>query len=494
VKKVGGLVAKNAASNVIRGSATAAVAILLPHFLTHSLDVGRFAAWSLVLQIAAYAGYLDFGLQTAIGRFVAQATELEQWERRERLVVTALGLLCAAGLVAAIVIGFVIWHIGSLFPGVPPELATELQKAAAIVALSACLLLPLSTFTGVLIGLHRNELPALAIGGSRLVGALAVILASHYTRSLVVLGLCIGVANILGGVIQLIVVRRLIPGISLNLKHAEKSIAREISFYCAALTTFAVGMLLVSGLDVTILGHFRFAEVGFYSVASLFVSFSAGLSSSVTSALISPIAALHARLDIARIQETVNRVTKIVAFANFLLAAFFVLSGHFFLSLWVGPVYADRASRILSLLALAQAIRLVGGVYSAMLIATGQQSKGIQNSIAEAVTNLVASIVGAALYGGVGVAWGTLIGAVVGILWTFAYTMPSAYEVPFKPWCFFKSAVAVPVLCTAPGYLLLFNSRSLTALSAIVGFVAYAICIAAAVRFNVVPRRLSLRG
>jgi O-antigen/teichoic acid export membrane protein len=493
LRKIGWLVVKNSSANVIRGSATAAVAILLPHFLTHTLDVGRFAAWSLMLQIAAYAGYLDFGLQTAIGRFVAQATELEQWQRRERLVATALAMLCAAALLAAIVIGFVIWHIRSIFPGVPPELAIELQKAAAIVALSACLLLPLSAFTGVLIGLHRNELPAIAIGGSRLVGALAVILASHYTKSLVALGLCVALANLIGGLLQLLAVLRLIPGINFNPLNAERLLAREMWFYCIALTIFAVGMLLVSGLDVTILGHFRFSEVGFYSVAGLFVSFLAGLSSSVTSALISPIAALHARLDVALIQQTVIRITKIVVFTNFLLAAFLVLSGHLFLRLWVGSVYADRAATILSLLVLAQAVRLIGGVFSAMLIATGQQSKGIQSGLAEAVTNLLASIVGAALYGGVGVAWGTLLGAIVGILWTFAYTMPTAHQVPVRPWPFFKSTVAVPILCTAPGYLFMLNSRVLTAPNVIVGFFAYSVCIAAAFRFDVLPRRLSLQ-
>jgi O-antigen/teichoic acid export membrane protein len=494
VTKVGLLVAKNSASNVIRGSATAAVAILLPHFLTHSLDVGRFAAWSLMLQIAAYAGYLDFGLQTAIGRFVAQATELEQWERRKHIVATAFSMLCGAGLLAAIVIGFIIWHIESLFPGIPPTLATELQKASAVVALSACLLLPLSTFTGVLIGLHRNEFPAIVIGGSRLVGALAVIVASRYTHSLIVLGLCIGVTNLLGGIIQLIIAQRMVPGIGLNPMRAKKTIAREILVFCAALTVFAVGMLLVSGLDVTILGHFRFEEVGFYSVAGLLVSFSAGLSSSVTSALISPIAALHARFDVGRIQDTVKRVTKISAFANFLITAFILLTGHFFLKLWVGSEYADRATSILGLLAIAQAIRLIGASYSAMLIATGQQSKGIQNAIAEALTNLVASIIGAALYGGIGVAWGTLIGAVVGILWIFFYTMPSAHDVPFSAWPFFKSTVALPVLCAGPAFLLLFIPRTMTPLPVITAIVSYVLCIGIAVRFHVVPRSLSLRG
>src|ERR1700761_5449709 len=91
---------KNAVSNLVRGGATAAVAIVLPRFLTRSLDSERFAAWSLILQIAAYASYLDFGLQTTVARFIAQAIELKQTERQQKLVNTALSLLTAAGLAA----------------------------------------------------------------------------------------------------------------------------------------------------------------------------------------------------------------------------------------------------------------------------------------------------------------------------------------------------------------------------------------------------------
>jgi O-antigen/teichoic acid export membrane protein len=63
---------KNALANLLRGGATAVVALGLPHFLTRSLDSNRFAAWCLVLQIAAYAGYFDFGLQTAVARYLAR--------------------------------------------------------------------------------------------------------------------------------------------------------------------------------------------------------------------------------------------------------------------------------------------------------------------------------------------------------------------------------------------------------------------------------------
>jgi O-antigen/teichoic acid export membrane protein len=89
------VVVKNAFANVIRGGATALVAIALPPFLTRLMSPGAFSAWALILQLSAFVGYLDFGIQTAVGRFVAQSNERGDAEHRDRIVSTSLAVLSA---------------------------------------------------------------------------------------------------------------------------------------------------------------------------------------------------------------------------------------------------------------------------------------------------------------------------------------------------------------------------------------------------------------
>jgi hypothetical protein len=48
MKRAGTLIAKNAFANLMRGGATAIVALTPPHFLTRSLGHDRLAAWSLL--------------------------------------------------------------------------------------------------------------------------------------------------------------------------------------------------------------------------------------------------------------------------------------------------------------------------------------------------------------------------------------------------------------------------------------------------------------
>lgn len=423
MQRFGFTVFRNAVSNIVRGGASAIVALALPHFLVNALDPARFDAWSLILQIAAYASYLDFGLQMAVSRFLAQAIELDQRERREQLISTALTLLSGAGAIALLLIGIVIIMVPKLFHGIPLPILDEVRIAALLLAISASFLLPASVYTGILIGLHRNDVPAVVIGTSRLVGAAAAIVAAHFTQSLVVLAACVAVANLIGGLLQWILAGRLLPGSNHLRMRPHQAMVKELIRYCAGLTVFSLGMLVVTGLDVTILGHFNFSAVGYYSIASLLVAFVAGLNSSVLSALMTPLAALQAQKATDRIRSIMLASTRANLGANLLGTGALFYFGPYLLRIWVGPKYAELAYPIMQILMIAQLVRLIPSPYCTMLIATGQQGNAIGNSVVEAIVNVSASVFGAMYFSAKGVALGTLIGAVVGVIWVALRTV-----------------------------------------------------------------------
>src|ERR1700723_1612210 len=65
-------VAGNTFANVNRLAVTSLVSIFLPAYLTHHLPVKTYGAWVLILQLSAYVGYLDFGVQTAVSKYIAE--------------------------------------------------------------------------------------------------------------------------------------------------------------------------------------------------------------------------------------------------------------------------------------------------------------------------------------------------------------------------------------------------------------------------------------
>lgn len=459
MKSTGFSTGKNIIANLTRGGATAAVALVLPRFLTRSLDVEHFSAWSLILQIAAYASYLDFGLQLAVARFIAQAIEVEAPERQAKVLTTALVLLSAVAAFAFVVLTLAITFAGQLFHGISNHLLADFRVSAFVLALSACLLLPLSAYTGVLIGSRRNDIPAVAIGGSRIVGAVAAIAVAHVTQSLTLLALSVALPNLAGGLLQIAAVHRLSVMGKARVRHVSRRVGEELLRFCAGLAVWSFAMLFITGLDVSIVGHFQFSAVGFYSVAAMLITFFAGLTNAALSALMAPVAALHARGEKHGIAGVLFTSTRRTVALNCALTALVAFYGRALLHAWVGPVYADKALPVVIVLAAAQTIRLTLAPYSVMLISIGEQNKNIAGAACEAIVNIAASILGMVLFGAIGVAWGTCIGAICGASWLLFRAMGTVTEVRVYPLDLLKRAIA-PALVPLLPLLLLFWIQS----------------------------------
>lgn len=443
-------VLKNATANVVRGGAGAAVAFILPPILTRALDRDRFAAWALLLQIAAYANFLDFGIQTAVARFVAQAMERGDNKERDSYISTAFFLLVAAGVLAFGVVCGMAWLVPYMYKQAPLHLLTELREGLILLAAFSALALPTSAFTGVFIGLHKNEYPAFAMGGSRLLGAGLIILAVHRTHSLVAMAGIIGCTNLAGGVVQYALARRMLPTMWVSLKSVTQHSLRSMTKFCAGLSVWSFSMFLVGGLDLTIVGYFRFSGVAYYSVASNPVLIVAGLSSAATSALIAPTAVIHARGEYRKLGAMVVHATRYVTQLLVLSSFPFFLVGTQILTLWVGPVYAHASIHILEVLLLANVVRMIGAPYGAAQVGAGEHVRVVFSPLFEGITNLLASVIAGYYLGPIGVAIGTLVGSFGGLGLQVIYNVPRIPEISIKRRALILDGILEPILELSP--------------------------------------------
>jgi O-antigen/teichoic acid export membrane protein len=189
--------AKNALASLGRGSTAAIVALVLPPVLVRHMTPAAYAVWVLVLQTAAYVSYLNFGLQTAIGRYVAFANEKKDIEQRDSVFSTAFAGLCCAALLSLVCLALATVGVPAIFPSVPSALIPQMRIALLLVGCSLAVELPTSACNGVFIGLERYEIPALTVGGGRMISALGVIAAALAGRSLVVMAAILAGANLL---------------------------------------------------------------------------------------------------------------------------------------------------------------------------------------------------------------------------------------------------------------------------------------------------------
>lgn len=448
------IVVKNAVANLVRGGASAVVALLLPSFLTRSMSTEAFGAWSLVLQLSAYVSYLDFGIQTAIARFVAHSTERSDAEHRNRIVSTAMACLAASACVGLLGLALLAVSIPSLFPHINRDLIFSIRAAVMLVGGSLCIGLPASVFTGIFVGLQRNELPAAIIGISRLLSAILLVVVVRHHGTIAQMALVMAIVNIGSYGVQFLAYRRLnvhlAPPIRLARVWVSKATLSELFDYCFSLTVWGFGLLLVTGLDLTIVGIYSFSEVAFYSVAATVVTMLAGAFGAIFGAMGSTAAVVHARGDRTGLGKMVIAASRVGTVMLLATGVPLMVFARPLLRVWVGQQYAFHATILLQVLVAANIIRMTVTPYVLAMIGSGEQRRVILVPLMEGLTNLIFSVLLARSFGAIGVAVGTLIGTFVALAGTLFYNMPRTTEIQMSISEYIYLSLLRPSLCLLP--------------------------------------------
>jgi O-antigen/teichoic acid export membrane protein len=478
---------KNAFANLCRGGAAALVALLLPPFLTRILSKDAYGTWLLILQLSTYVSLLDFGIQTAVGRFVAHHNELEEFQERDGIVSTALAILIGSGLLAICGVSILAWQLPNLFRNMPAELHQDAQLALLCVGVSLAIALPFSVFGGIFVGLQRYDVPGWIIGSSKLLGGVFVVLIANASHSIVMMALVMGIVNIGAGVWQFLAYRNLASDIRLSASLVSMSGGKEISSYCFSLSIWTFAMLLISGLDTVIIGYFDYGAVSSYVLANSLISIVVGIQSSIFSILMPKAATLGSKGDSVALGQMLINSTRYNMLILLAISTPLMLFGESITSIWVGEQYQGSTALFLKMLLAANLIRLSAYPYSIILIGTGQQQKVIITPIIEGLTNFVSSVSLASSLGGIGVAIGTIIGGSVGVLSNIFYNMRNTKEIENDLSIYLVDGLLKPIFCFIPVMCLsIFYPNQLDLSFVVLSLIAMCVTLLAVFKFTLI--------
>lgn len=210
-------------------------------------------------------------------------------------------------------------------------------------------------------------------------------------------------------------------------------------------------MLLVTGLDLILVGRFDFAAVTPYAVAATLITFLAGVQNAIVGVIMPHSAVLHANRDSKALGTLLLKTTQFGVLLLLLIGLPLIIFAPVIIRVWIGPQFQQIGGVLLSILVLANIVRLAAAPYASILIGTGQQRLVIVSPLLEAGTNLLFSVLLGLKYGARGVAEGTLIGAFVGMLGHILYNIPrTRKEILVGVKSFVFSAIGVPALTGLP--------------------------------------------
>ncbi len=435
---------------------SAASGVLLPSYLTHHLSAQIYGGWILILQMSSYVGILDFGMQMAIAKYVAQhtAADDEHAVNQHASASTAIAILSGViGLVASVVLALL---VPSFFKSMPPAISHDVAKGVLLVGSSTAFMLACSPFMAFFRGLQRYAVPTASVVANKLAYVVVMIALVATHRSLTTMGWSMAALNVVTGVGQVWAWRRMLPHIQVRRRLVEWPIARQMLQYCAVLGIWTTGMLFITGLDLTIVGHYDFSATAFYAIAATPITFLILLMQAALNPLMPAVSALSVTRTAEAMGAMLARSTRYTTLLLEVAGLPLLLFGFSILTVWVGPAYARHSLGPMRLLIVAQIVRNLCATYATMVIGTGRQRDATLSTLCEAASNLLFSILLGKLYGAIGVAAGTLIGAVIGVLVHFVISMRKTQNsFRISPGRLFRAGVLRPGVAALPTLLLL---------------------------------------
>ncbi len=453
-RELGRAFVRNSAANLARFGITSVVSFFLPAYLTRHLSVEVYGAWVLILQMGAYVAYLDFGVQTAVAKYIAEYDAKGDWAGCNRCASVGFVILAAASVLGVCLTVGLTWAVPELFRKMPVAQYHDVRIGILFVGISLSIGLSASVFSAIFLGLQRYQVPMIATVIGKLLYALALCLSVYFHGDLAVMGAAVAVANLLAAALQVILWQRLAGHISVALQNIDRGMLKQMLAYCGVMTIWLVCMLFVSGIDLMIVGHYDFAQTAFYSIAASPTNFIVMVIGAILGPLLPATSALSTERTPRQMSGILVRATR---YAGIILLASGlpgIVAAYPLINLWVGENYARHSVEFLRILLLANIIRNFCLPYATMVVATAKQLVATASAITEALVNLIASVWLAQHYGAMGVAAGTLIGAVAGVAMHFSVSMIYTKNIVVSRLGLFVKGILLPATIALPTLLL----------------------------------------
>ena len=424
----------NALLNLAGGASSACMVLILPYLLNRLLSQQDYAIWVLGFQAVLYVPMLGLGIHQILNRTIAHSLALGDFSQLQRQLGSGFLLV----LLLASMVGTLVWvsspYVG-LLSGASSGADQQIGLVWRTIGSGASVGLLSLFFFGCFGGQQRYEWEN-AYKAMIALGFLSLVWwADIQAITLTPLTLAFAYVMVIGGAMTLLVWRFIYSDVfswrMLKQWHfpTVKSYLRSMYGY----GVWQIGILMVSGLDLWIVARVNFAAVPGYAIALSFLVFLSGSISAIAGPCL-PLFAAH----LAKADQSAFVVLFLVWQKRLL-----VLVAALCTLLWFTPnafwqfLLQDSApifTQVYPILLLASCLRLSTLLYSLAILSANLQHRIVLSPLVEGSVNLACSVLLGLYIGVIGVALGTLLGALVCLALHALYNIPrTADKIPLTP-------------------------------------------------------------
>ena len=412
------MIALGAIANLASLIVTIVTSLWISPRLVSGLGDNRYGTWTLIAQLTGYFGILDFGTRNAVSFFVAQYLARGDQAGVNRIASTAFGALLKLGLAIlalSAALAFlipVVFHTPNVNPG---DVRATTLVLGAVVGLS----LPFDVFAATLIGARRQHFSPIADMATRLFTTVLTAIAISQSAGLPLLGLIQLSGRAITWLSLMFATFWKVPSLRIRPSLSTSETFTEIRSFGEKNFIINLALLMINRMDTIVIGWFLGPGlITVYAIGQQLSSYTVNVVTSVSNSFSPQFNHLAATGDHARNESLLLSGTRLLAMLTLAMVVGLGVFGSAFIGMWqqqrfVTGDWHTRSDVVLWLLLAGQTPRMLQQLSWQYLYANQKVSFLAKAQSAEAVANMILSLVLVRFMGLPGVALGSLVPLIV---------------------------------------------------------------------------------
>lgn len=328
---------KLVSSSILRLALTmcsAMVAYFMLPFLSHHLGAYDYGIWAVAVAIIGYYGFLDLGVSSAVGRFVGKAYGQNNFKDVNKVTTTAFSIFAIISLCA---IGITV--LGAF---TAKHLIEDVDKGITIFYMVLCLGIGFSTqfpvraLAGIVYAAVDHQIIVISELMKLIFKTVLIVVVVLQGHGLVALAVSVGLAEILGNMLQYYLIFHKFPELKVKRQYISKDLIKPLFNYSwVAFIARITEMLKTKFIPIFVSALIGVEFVVFYVVALRLMEYLNQFVATITG-IFAPVVSRFED-NIQHLQATYEHVSSVVVSISLYLGISIAFYSKWLIPLWMGP-------------------------------------------------------------------------------------------------------------------------------------------------------------
>lgn len=439
---------KNVSSTWMSLLLNALLSVIVAPIVVNKLGNVYYGIWVLLNQFTGYLWLFDFGVRESVIKYVAQYKELDDKKSLVSIVQTSFAIYLLIGAAVVAVCGLMAFALPYFF-NIPQDAQNAARVTMFITGMNIAQGFLSNVFIGVLMGVQRFYLVArtgILFSFARALLIVSLLYAGFGIIALSLVQLSVGIGSSL---LIYWFTRREVPYLRLSLNLPKRDNVLQIIKYSKKVFIINISEKIVYSTDAIVIAVFLpVSDLTFYAIAGTLLTHLKSFVGAMA-IFVNPLSSsLDSKKDEVGVQRTLLASTKAAVLVGTPVCVGFILLGQCFIELWMGPQFGPLSGDILMVLAISHFFGLPQHSITGVLYGLSRHQITALSRSAEAVGNLLLSIVLIQFWGVIGVAIGTLIPQVIIVAVVLSFSACRSLKIPIFD--YYMSTYTRPILASIP--------------------------------------------